>query len=208
MNRKYIDFVPTKPKAKNSVKKPVSREKVSKVEELKKVEPVREELVIEENEIRVGSDTFSIKKEPAYGVVEDFRPKFVKTEVEKRPLSKGHFYMKKSELSEAKSKKVAARKLKNVVEKPVEKPKKTSEDATKMKIPKSPFINQNKVVKRPLSKNVYERTIKPTEEKPSGPVTIISKPEKDTKVSLIVTVILTIILGAAAGTIAFLLLPK
>ena len=79
MNKKYIDFVPTKSKAKNSVKKPVSREKVSKVEELKKVEPVREELVVEENEIRVGSDTFSIKKEPAYGVVEDFRPKFVKT---------------------------------------------------------------------------------------------------------------------------------
>ena len=68
--------------------------------------------------------------------------------------------------------------------------------------------NQNKVAKRPLSKNVYERTIKPTKEVQSGPVTIISKPEKDTKVSLIITIILTIILGAAAGTVAFLLLPK
>ena len=50
--------------------------------------------------------------------------------------------------------------------------------------------------------------MKPTEEKPTGPVTIISKPEKESKVSLVVTIIITIILGAAAGTVAFLLLPK
>ena len=76
------------------------------------------------------------------------------------------------------------------------------------KVPKSPFINQNKVEKRPLSKNVYQKKIVVPEEKPKGPVTIISKPEKDAHVSLIVAVILTIILGAAAGTVAFLLLPK
>ena len=39
-------------------------------------------------------------------------------------------------------------------------------------------------------------------------VTIISKPEKDTKVGRVVAIILAIILGAAAGTVAFLLLPK
>ena len=76
------------------------------------------------------------------------------------------------------------------------------------KVPKTPFINQEKVVKRPLSKNVYQKKVVTPKEEPKGPVTIISKPEKDAHVSLIVAVILTIILGAAAGTIAFLLLPK
>ena len=77
--------------------------------------------------------------------------------------------------------------------------------------PRNPFINQEKIQKRPLSKNVYyEKTEKaePAKEEPKGPVTIITKPEKQAHVSLIVTIILTIILGAAAGTIAFLLLPK
>lgn len=76
------------------------------------------------------------------------------------------------------------------------------------KVPKTPFINQEKVVKRPLSKNVYQKKVVAPKEVPKGPVTIISKPEKDAHVSLIVAVILTIILGAAAGTVAFLLLPK
>ncbi len=79
--------------------------------------------------------------------------------------------------------------------------------------PKANFINQEKVVKRPLSKNVYRKRLEeklqdsPTET-PQGPVTIISKPEKDAHIGVIVTVIITIILGAAAGTVAFLLLPK
>ena len=72
----------------------------------------------------------------------------------------------------------------------------------------SPFINQEKVIKRPLSKNVYQRPDSSTRETPKGPVTIISTSEKDSKIGLLVTIILTIILGAAAGTIAFLLLPK
>lgn len=78
-------------------------------------------------------------------------------------------------------------------------------------IPKSPFINQASVVKRPLSgssKNVYQKKIKPTQEVSSGPVAIVSKPEKDSKAGVVVGIILTIILGAAAGTVAFLLLPK
>ncbi len=45
-------------------------------------------------------------------------------------------------------------------------------------------------------------------EEPKGPVTIITKPEKDSHVGIIVTIIMTIILGATAGTVAFLLLPK
>ena len=75
-------------------------------------------------------------------------------------------------------------------------------------VPKSPFINQNKVVKRPLSKNVYQKKIEVPVEEPKGPVTIISKPEKDSKAGIVVAIIMTIILGAAVGTVAFLLLPK
>ena len=75
-------------------------------------------------------------------------------------------------------------------------------------IPRNPFINQGRVAKRPLSKNVYQKKVETPVEEPKGPVTIIAKPEKDSKVGLIVTIIITIILGAAAGTVAFLLLPK
>lgn len=78
-----------------------------------------------------------------------------------------------------------------------------------MKVPQAHFVNTEKVVKRPLSKNVYQKkTVEAPKEDPQAPVTIIYKPEKDSKVGLIVTIILTIILGAAAGTVAFLLLPK
>ena len=79
-----------------------------------------------------------------------------------------------------------------------------------MTIPRTPFINQNRVEKRPLSKNVYRQKPAPTPKKEEavGPVTIIAKPEKEKHVGLIITIILTIILGAAAGTVAFLLLPK
>lgn len=209
MNKKYMDFVPTK-KASNatSVRRATVRPVVKQVEKAPKI--VREEVFAEEEPSR-GVDTFSIKKEPEYGVVEDFRPKFVKTEVEKRPLSRGHFVNHKTELEKAKSKNVS---LKSVgdAEKSAKKTPATKESVKKdkktLKIPKSPFINQNKVTKRPLSKNVYEKKIEPTKEKSVGPVTIIAKPEKEEKTGIIVTIILTIILGAVAGTIAFLLLPK
>ena len=64
-------------------------------------------------------------------------------------------------------------------------------------------------MKRPLSGNIYRKEIAAAvKEEPKGPVTIIAKPEKNSHVGVIVTIILTIILGAAAGTVAFLLLPK
>ena len=220
MNKRYMDFVPSKtakaPVEKAVAKKPVAAKKtvaprvVTKTMKTAKPRVVREELIVEDR-LEVSTGNFTIKKEPKYGVVEDFRPKFVKTEVPKRPLSKSHFVASKGELAEAKSVKVTAKKMVKPVEKPVEKSEKTekkTEDKAKMKIPKSPFINQAKVAKRPLSKNIYERTVKPTEEKPSGPVTIISTPEKEAKVGRVVAIILASILGAAAGTVAFLLLPK
>ena len=44
--------------------------------------------------------------------------------------------------------------------------------------------------------------------KSNAPVTIIDKPEKESRFGLIMTIVITIILGAAAGVVAFLLLPK
>lgn len=72
------------------------------------------------------------------------------------------------------------------------------------------------VEKRPLSKNVYQKKVaepEVTEEskdakKSNAPVTIIDKPEKESRFGLIMTIVITIILGAAAGVVAFLLLPK
>lgn len=94
-------------------------------------------------------------------------------------------------------------------------PKKESsggQDSEKKKpynaIKKSPFVNTEKVTKRPLSKSVYQKKVVVPKEEPSKTVTIITKPEKDSKVGIVVAIILTIILGAAAGTVAFLLLPK
>ena len=208
MNKKYIDFVP----AKKQVSRPVSTKKSQVGLERPKKRSV--EMVAAEGDGLAGdvsrSGGFSIKKEPNYGVIEDFRPKFVKTEVKKRPLSRSHFTNSNTEINEAKSKIVG---LKGV-EKNVEKPDgiKKEEDKKSLKIPRSPFINQNKVKKRPLSKNVYEPKIKETTHiesgRAKGPVTIIDKPEKESKLGVFITIILTIILGAVAGTIAFLILPK
>ena len=75
-------------------------------------------------------------------------------------------------------------------------------------LPKARFVNTEKVDKRPLSKNVYQKKVVAPKEEPQGPVTIIAKPEKDSKMGLVITIIITIVLGAAAGTVAFLLLPK
>lgn len=78
------------------------------------------------------------------------------------------------------------------------------------KVPHARFVNTEKITKRPLSKNVYpKKVIVPEEpEEPKKLVTIINKPKKDSKIGMIVAIIITIILGAAAGTVAFLLLPN
>ena len=127
---------------------------------------------------------------------------------------------KVNSVSEAKAKKIGGRKARaaaraaakaNKVDKTDKVDfdrKNEKKDAGAYKVPRPSFINQNRVVKRPLSKNVYQKQIETPVEKPQGPVTIIAKPEKDSKAGLIVTIIITIILGAAAGTVAFLLLPK
>ena len=93
------------------------------------------------------------------------------------------------------------------VEKKAEAPKKAPTGAT-LNVPKTRFVNTDKIEKRPLSKNVYKKNVTAPKEEKSAPVTIIAKQDKGSHIGVIITIILTIILGAAAGTVAFLLLPK
>ncbi len=194
MSKRYMDFVPSKP---------VNGSAMHQQKTVKKTETV-------EKAVSAPRVT-SVKKaealgEPVLGIVEDREPRFVKAETPKKALNKvSHFRPVKNELTEAKAKRIGNQ-MKKV--EPVAKKAGEEKDKKTYQPPKTPFINQEKVVKRPLSKNVYRKKIEVPKEEPKGPVTIITKPEKDAHVSLIVTIILTIILGAAAGTVAFLLLPK
>ncbi|MBR3052358.1 hypothetical protein IKG60_01915 [Candidatus Saccharibacteria bacterium] len=164
------------------------------------------------------SSGLSIQKNTVkLGEIEDFNQKFVVTNVPKRPLGSGAQEVKAS-ATEAKAKKVGGR-IKRAkgtkVAKVAASDTSTKESKASYAVPKTPFINQGKVAKRPLSKNVYRERASttarttPSQNKSSGePLTIVSKPKKDSKVGIIVAIILTIILGAVAGTVAFLLLPK
>ena len=204
-NKRYIDFVPAKAKgqkvqsqrtkpemvmpksvtSKSMVQKRVISQKVAS-----KKEPVR----------RVEKKT----KEPVLGVIEDLNVVSSGNRVQR-----SHFVEEKDSIRAVKAKKVGLKEAPvKVVDKPSGLSTKPKSDEKVFKTPKTPFINQDKVVKRPLSKNVYQKKVEVPKEEPRGPVTIITKPEKQAHVSLIVTIILTIILGAAAGTVAFLLLPK
>ena len=164
-------------------------------------------------------DTFTIRSSAKLGEVEDLSPKFVNMDVPKRPLGDGTerkvgSSTTKNEVKEAKSKKLIGRfrgksSAKANAKGSVSNGKKSEQKKDTFVAPKPTFINQDKVAKRPLSKNVYQKKVVATNEKTSkGPVAIIAKPEKESKAGLIVTIILTIILGAVAGTVAFLLLPK
>lgn len=230
MRRKYIDFVPTKKKATQPVvtmpEKKAAKPKVA-VKKVPAGKPVAKPTVprrpvsaprkpvshvVESLNVKRPEPKLPPKREPGataqLGVIEDLNRSFVKTEVPKRPL--GLNDAEKAELlREAKAKKLLSEKSE---EKMSLKAAASAKASSTYKTPTTPFINQEKVVKRPLSKNVYSKqpeTKKQAEQaEPKGPVTIISKPEKDAHVSVVVTIIITIILGAAAGTVAFLLLPK
>ncbi|MBR2710672.1 hypothetical protein IKF02_03555 [Candidatus Saccharibacteria bacterium] len=200
MSGKYMDFVPvgaqrvTQKKA--VVRSVVDANKKVELDELKLSQIMKEREVVR----RAG---VSENVGPKFGVIEDFQQKFVKTEVKKRPLNNAQ--KAKEELAAAKAKKILKE---SKVDKPAVEVKEEAPKEDTLKVPKSRFVNTEKVKKRPLSKNVYQKEVVALEEKPTGPITIISKPEKDSKAGLIVTIIITIILGAAAGTVAFLLLPK
>ena len=222
MNRRYIDFVPVeKRKVPSPINKP-AKKPVAKKPAVKKTEA---EILLEEIPLE---EMFAEKAEPAgtstglksakFGVIEDYRPKFVKTEVKKRPLgAKPDSGAKRTAIAVAK--KPAVKPAAKPAVKPAIKTAAASsatKTAAKTKAPagaiQANFINLNKIEKRPLSKNVYAKKppVAPVAKKEESkkPTVIIAKPEKDSKVGMIVAVILTIILGAAAGTVAFLLLPK
>ena len=209
-NKRYMDFVPAA--AKRKVAPRVKATRVAKAEVIvPKAKATSRTSVAAKTSVtsrtsvaaraQVTQRAVSTKREDArLGVIEDLGTSYKETSVEK-----SHFNEAKEGVRAAKAKKVGLRE--GVPEKPSGLTTKPKDNKT-YKMPKSPFINQDKVEKRPLSKNVYRKKVEVPKEEPKGPVTIITKPEKQAHVSLIVTIILTIILGAAAGTVAFLLLPK
>lgn len=187
MNKRYIDFVPVKPN-----KEPV------------KPTPIK--------------------------------PTPVKATVKATPKETPHFVVEKTEIEIIKARKIADHSLKTPAA-PVKHPiASATQPATPQKSvstvsltsqsiehepfniePAKPaaratqpqFINTTAIKKRPLSKNVYKKPLaEPIKEEPAATITIIDKPKKESKVGLIITIILTIIFGAAVGTVAFLLLPK
>ena len=86
------------------------------------------------------------------------------------------------------------------------------ERKSEIKIPKVQFINQEKVTKRPLSKNVYVKKAEKIEPQPeenikNEPVVIVEG-KKKSKVGTIIAIIIAMVLGAVAGTVVFFLLPK
>ena len=220
MNKRYIDFVPAKSKAKTAkrgqaaprvvhaelpkksvAQKPATQRVAVQRQTVKK--PVAKKPIMQKPVRKVSTPVSKSNVAPALGVVEDFGGGSVA--VPKQPLSNGPV----ASASEAKAQKVKAEGVLRSTPKTKEVPVKPASKAnTTYKAPNSPFINQARVEKRPLSKNVYQKKIAVPKEEPKGPVTIISKPEKDSHVGIIVTIIMTIILGATAGTVAFLLLPK
>lgn len=215
MNKRYIDFVPAKntipkggiakPKSiKVSAEKPAKKPVKKVVRKIPAANPLLDEEVVVE-------EIFAEREEPAKKAPKPIvKPKFVKTEVKKRPLG-----AEKAAKTAVKAKPVT----KPAATKPAVKPA-TVKPAAVAKRPaplgqRAKFINTNKIEKRPLSAVAARKTplIVPKVEsekpkKPAAPEKIISKPEKDSKAGLIIAIILTIILGAAAGTVAFLLLPK
>lgn len=194
MNKQYMDFVPAKTKKVPSAPKMVT------------VQTTTTEVV------SVVEEKVPAPKTMNLGVVENLNSKFVKSDVPKRPLSQKPLTAGDA-LAAIKAQKVKADKIPKPVAKPVKPSKEPvkSEKSHAYQAPKAQFINQEKIVKRPLSKNVYLRELEKsekTEAEPQKPVTIVSEPKKKSHLGTVFAVILTIILGAAAGAVAFLLLPK
>ena len=196
MNRRYIDFVPTKD-SKNSttrsIAKPITAKPVAKAATKPVVQPAVKPAVKPKVE----------KKKPQAPprIVYTAMPAMKQRTTKAKDAPKMSFSTKNT--------KPKSEPMLGVVEDVNHAAAGARVTENTYNVPNSPFINRVAVAKRPLSKNVYQKkTEKAVTEKPKGPVTIIAKPEKDAHVSVVVTIILTIILGAAAGTVAFLLLPK
>ena len=197
MNQRYIDFVPVKhrPVAKPApqpVVKPAAKpvaKPVAKPAQKPAAKPVAKPVA-----------------KPA-SVTPESEIKIIKSKnLTKRPLT-----LAKKKAVKPAVKPVAKPATKSVeapIARPAAKPAQAKKPDTVFHPPK--FINTSKIEKRPLSKTVYDRRkeFAVAKEEPSGPIAIIDKSEKDSNIGLIITVLLTIILGAAVGTIAFLLIPR
>ena len=195
MNKRYIDFVPAKkdiPKGGIAKAKSIKVEKKAAPKPIKRIVkkiPPANPLLDEEIEIE---EIFAEKEEPKKPVKPVAKPAKPAPKVAAKPVKPAA--------------KVAAKPATPV--KPA-KPAKVGPLGQRAK-----FINTNKIEKRPLSavaarkKPVIAPKTPEITAKPKAPEKIITKPEKDSKAGLIIAIILTIILGAAAGTVAFLLLPK
>lgn len=193
MNQRYIDFVPVK---NNNVPQPIAEPK-----------PVR--VTVQTTEVKVTRKAAPIKATPARPVAPvKATPAHPATPAKPTaPVKTQSVAVNRTNIKAIKSEKIAKKPL-NLQPKPAKKP---APSAAKPKTTFEPpkFINTSKVEKRPLSKTVYARRQEVVaKEEPTGPVAIIDKPEKDSNIGLIITVILTVILGAAVGTIAFLIIPR
>lgn len=228
-------------------------------------EVTRGGVIEEEMQFAAAGANFSLKERPQFGVIEDFQPRFLNTEVEKRPLSGALALEPQEAQTEVKPAQQRAkagnakierktRNVRNVGDAPAAGNAGINSAAertraarqTKMQIPKARFINQNKVAKRPLSKTAYAEpgygTVSGTRtgvsaaggmvrggatiaggatggkaggakmakkiENAGGALKVKKNAPKGGAAGMICAIILTVILGAAVGTVAFLLLPK
>ena len=193
MNKRYIDFVPTKGASDKEVKVKATRASVSstrtrsvatsgtsaKKVETKVVMARSTQVSNSKQAVRIGqsrktsvvyrsmpetsqASSRKVKRglrmddDSGLGVIEDLNTKFVKNEIEKRPLG-GTRPVVKDELKVAKSKKLLGRRMRKTGVEPVEKPVENSArnsvgsaGKATYKMPNHPFINQEKVIKRPL----------------------------------------------------------
>lgn len=174
------------------LEKPISE--FTDLEELAQeiAEVTQNDPVIDAEEISSEGEAFSLKQAPQYGVVENFQPRFVQTEVEKRPLSAGY----------------AATEAQTVTP-----PKAAPVTTAAPESAKKP----HRMARRPLAKSVNQANLNTAAAKPTPAMSaavpqqkqiVSEKPKKGSKIGMVLAVIGTIILGAAVGTVAFLLLPK
>ena len=237
MKKQYIDFAPVKKTSQRTASGNSSVRRNGQVFSAQQTSPTKQ---VRKTTKVAGSGKISrnaaIAKEvsfsggPKLGVLEETTSRFVKTVVDKRPLSGGGAaqsvavgvdaadLIKQRQDGNAKLWAAKAIKVKNRTKKTAKTADNGVANSARVKkeantgynIPKSPFINQANLSKRPLSKNVYRKPEEITSEFASSTnaVAIVSQPQKESKWRMVIGIIVTAILGAAAGAVAFLLLPK
>ena len=115
------------------------------------------------------------------------RSPFINTEVEKRPLSGGN---KTYESTSAAAGPAQSTRLSRHLTKPT-------------KAPKGRYVPYEEPIPH---KNIYARTVAKEKETREIPTMVVGDTTKGSKVSLIIAIILTVILGATVGAIAYLAL--